>query len=115
MTRWNEREAYLRAGSGGAKPLRPMGVSVAAAARPPAAPRRFLLFASDARMREIQREYLDRFRDVPLTRGDMRREQLEDERELRAHARWRQMAWLVALSPILLGAGVALVHLLTGA
>ena len=115
MTRWNERDAYLRSGGGGATSLRPMGVSVAAAPRTPAAPLHFLLFASDARMREIQREYLDRFRDVPLSRGDVRREQLEDERELRAHARWRQMAWLVALSPILLGAGVALVYLIIGA
>ena len=81
-------------------------------ARGGAATSPLLLLASDERLRELQRDFLDRFRDVPLSRADIRREQLEDERELRNHARMRQLGWLVVLGSALLATSLVLAGIL---
>lgn len=56
------------------------------------------LFTSDTRLRELQRQSATAkaLRDLP---ADERRVALENEREVREHARWRSLAYGLFVGP----------------
>lgn len=60
-----------------------------------------MLFASDDDLLERQRrqERAPSGLEIPVT--DLRREAIEKARELRAHQRWREFAFLLLVAPVL--------------
>jgi hypothetical protein len=59
-----------------------------------------LLFSSDDQLRQLQRAARAN-KGVTISPEDQRREAIEDARELREHARWRQFAILLFVTPII--------------
>lgn len=57
------------------------------------------IFTSDARLRELQRQAANAktVRDLP---ADERRTALENEREVREHARWRSLGYGLFIGPL---------------
>lgn len=74
------------------------------------------LFASDDDVRAAQRRVAGGkdFRNVQLTPAESRREHIENEREVRQHARSRHFAFLLFVLPVLIVLVGQLVEFLVG-
>jgi ferric-dicitrate binding protein FerR (iron transport regulator) len=59
-----------------------------------------LLFSSDDHVRQLQRA-ARATKGVTPSPEEQRREAIDDARELREHARWRQFAFLLFVAPII--------------
>lgn len=69
-----------------------------------------MLFASDDDLRNEQRRAVANRKDQ-VSPAEARREAIEDARELRAHARARQFAYLLFVAPVLMAIAVAVAEL----
>jgi hypothetical protein len=67
-----------------------------------------LLFSGDDKLRQLQRAARAAKGTTPSP-DEQRREAIEDARELREHARWRQLALLLFVAPLIasLATGIA--------
>lgn len=67
-----------------------------------------LLFSGDDHLRQLQRAARAN-KGVTISPEEQRRDAIEDARELREHARWRQFAFFLFVAPILvsLATGIA--------
>ncbi len=59
-----------------------------------------LLFSGDDDLRQLQRAARAN-KGVTVSPEEQRRDAIEDARELREHARWRQFAFLLFVAPVL--------------
>lgn len=60
-----------------------------------------MLFASDDELLQPQRRLERVPRGLEIPAADLRREAIENARELRAHQRWREFAFLLLVAPVL--------------
>ena len=68
----------------------------------------FLLFTSDDQLRQLQRAARAN-KGVTISAEEQRREAIEDARELREHARWRQFAFLLFVVPAIMSLATGIV------
>ncbi|MGH7617922.1 MAG: hypothetical protein ACREPM_11885 [Gemmatimonadaceae bacterium] len=66
-----------------------------------------LLFSNDDHLKQLQRAARSNKGAAPSPE-DQRREAIEDARELREHARWRQFAFLLFIAPLLMSAATGI-------
>ena len=71
-----------------------------------------LLFSSDDQVKQLQRAARANKganKSVAISPEEQRREAIEDARELREHARWRQFAFLLFIMPAIVSVATGIV------